>query len=80
MEHSNTEKSLDRDELWRVLNTLIQSDQDQVVLLESFVYNLAPQAILERHADRFDDTSAIYHTKRRLLDRIEHILRGEEQA
>lgn len=78
MELSNTEKCLERDELWRTLNKLLQNEQDQVVLLESFVYNLAPQQILQRHADCFDDVSAIYRTKRHLLERIARVLRGEE--
>ncbi|HJZ46512.1 MAG TPA: sigma-70 family RNA polymerase sigma factor [Roseiflexaceae bacterium] len=61
---------LDRDELWRLLDKLVSSEHERIILIESFVLGLPPRAILERHRDRFADMAAIYGAKRNLLNRL----------
>jgi DNA-directed RNA polymerase specialized sigma24 family protein len=63
--------SLSRAELWRLLNKLISTELERIILIESFVLGLPPRAILERHQDRFADVPAIYGAKRNLLNRLE---------
>jgi DNA-directed RNA polymerase specialized sigma24 family protein len=60
-----------RDELWQLLNKLISSEHERIILIESFVLGLPPRTILERHQDRFEDVPAIYGAKRNLLNRLE---------
>jgi len=60
-----------RDELWRLLNKLVSSEHERIILIESFVLGLPPRAILERHQDRFEDVPAVYSAKRNLLNRLE---------
>src|SRR5262249_10136117 len=61
---------VDRRELWRIASQLAQSEEERVVLAESYVYVLPPRVILERHPHPFADTTAIYATKRNLLTRL----------
>jgi DNA-directed RNA polymerase specialized sigma24 family protein len=43
----------DRQELWATVGNLIHSEQERVVLLESFVYGQPPRAILARYPGLF---------------------------
>ncbi|HEU5101753.1 MAG TPA: sigma-70 family RNA polymerase sigma factor [Roseiflexaceae bacterium] len=63
--------ALGRDELWRLVNQLLSSEQERIIMVESFVLGLPPRAILERHHDCFADVPAIYGAKRNLLNRLE---------
>ena len=63
--------ALNRDELWLLVNKLISSEQERIILIESFVLGLPPRIILERHQDFFADVPAIYAAKRNLLNRLE---------
>jgi DNA-directed RNA polymerase specialized sigma24 family protein len=60
-----------RDELWRLINKLVSSEPERIILIESFVLGLPPRAILERHQDCFADVPAVYGAKRNLLNRLE---------
>ena len=60
-----------RDELWQLLNKLVSSEHERIILVESFVLGLPPRTILERHQDCFEDVPAIYGAKRNLLNRLE---------
>jgi len=60
-----------RQEVWRLAETAISSEQERVVLRETFVYDLPPRAILRRHPDLFADAHVIYTTKRNLFDRLQ---------
>jgi DNA-directed RNA polymerase specialized sigma24 family protein len=63
--------ALSCDELWRLINKLVSSEHERIILIESFVLGLPPRAILERHQDLFADVPAIYSAKRNLLNRLE---------
>ena len=60
-----------RQEVWRLAETAVASEQERVVLRETFVYDLPPRAILRRHPDLFADAHAIYTTKRNLFERLQ---------
>jgi len=60
-----------RQEIWRLAEAAIASEQERVVLRETFVYDLPPRAILRRHPDLFADAHTIYITKRNLFDRLQ---------
>ena len=60
-----------RQDIWRLVETAITSEQERVVLRETFVYDLPPRTILRRHPDLFADAHAIYITKRNLFDRLQ---------
>jgi hypothetical protein len=59
-----------RDELWRLLNELVSTEHERIILIESLVLGLPPRTILERHQDCFADVPAIYGAKRNLLNRL----------
>jgi DNA-directed RNA polymerase specialized sigma24 family protein len=61
---------LDRDELWRIASSVAQTAQERCILVASYLYNLSPQAILERYPDLFANVSQIYAGKRNLLSRL----------
>ncbi|MBK9712911.1 MAG: sigma-70 family RNA polymerase sigma factor [Kouleothrix sp.] len=61
---------LERRELWRIVSEVAQTEQERVVVSESFVYGLPPRDILMRHPGLFDGAVEIYTTKRNLLDRL----------
>jgi len=60
-----------RQEVWRLVETAVASEQERVVLRETFLYDLPPRAILRRHPDLFANAHAIYTTKRYLFDRLQ---------
>src|SRR5262245_17621163 len=61
---------LERAELWRLALQSVQSEQERIVLLESFVYCLPPQTIRERHPDLFPHIGAVHRAKCSLLERL----------
>jgi DNA-directed RNA polymerase specialized sigma24 family protein len=63
--------ALNRDELWRLVSKLVSNEHERIILIESFVLDLPPRTILERHQDCFVDVPAIYGAKRNLLNRLE---------
>jgi len=60
-----------RAELWSKLSRLAKTDQERVVLTDSFVYHLPPYTILTRHPDLFSSQEAICAAKRDLLERFQ---------
>jgi DNA-directed RNA polymerase specialized sigma24 family protein len=74
-------RDLERAELWRIVNTVAQSAQERIILIESFVLDVSPCMIYARHGDLFKDISNVYSAKRNLLSRLQHnrdlqLLRG----
>ena len=63
-------QGLDRAELWRLVNGLIATEQERVAVVESYVFDLPPRAILARHPQLFADIDAVYSAKRNLLARL----------
>lgn len=55
-------------ELWQALLTCSTTSATYIVLVESFIYNLTPRAILERHPQLFSDIRAIYQIKLSLFE------------
>jgi DNA-directed RNA polymerase specialized sigma24 family protein len=60
----------DRNALWRVVSAVAANSAERIMLVESFVYGLPPRAICLRHPEFFPDVTAVYTTKRNLLDRL----------
>jgi hypothetical protein len=60
-----------RAELWGKLSRLAKTDQERVVLTDSFVYHLPPHIILTRHRDLFSSQETICAAKRDLLERFQ---------
>jgi hypothetical protein len=63
-------QDMDRAELWRLVGGLINGEQERVIVVESFVFDLPPRAILARHPKLFADIDAVYAVKRNLLARL----------
>jgi hypothetical protein len=68
----------ERADLWRIISSLVATPQERVIVVESFIYALAPRQILARHPDLFADADSIYRVKRNLVERLQrsHELRG----
>lgn len=62
-------------ELWSNISALAKTPAEQVVLVESFVYDLPPREIAQRHPQLFSSVAAVYASKRNLLERLQ---RNEE--
>lgn len=60
-----------RGELWRLVNQIIETEQERVVLFETFLLDVPPRTILVRHPELFADIAAIYNVKRNLLGRLQ---------
>jgi DNA-directed RNA polymerase specialized sigma24 family protein len=58
-------------ELWHLVYCLVETDQDRIILIESFVYDLPPRDILARHMDAFADITDVYRIKRNLFNRLQ---------
>ena len=61
---------IDRAEIWQLVGALITSQQERVIVVETFLYDLPPRAILARHPELFADIDAVYSTKRNLFARL----------
>jgi DNA-directed RNA polymerase specialized sigma24 family protein len=61
---------LDQAELWDIVAGLVRNEAERVVLIERFVWDLPPRAILARHPALFADVMAIYAVIRNLCDRL----------
>jgi DNA-directed RNA polymerase specialized sigma24 family protein len=59
-----------RSTLWQLVERLVTSAQERIVLDESFVLALPPRQIHERHPRLFADVGAVYSVKRNLLNRL----------
>lgn len=63
-------RAAERAALWQMICHKVATEQEQIVLVESFQLTLTPRQILERHAEHFESVAAIYNTKRNLLNRL----------
>ncbi|HWQ14743.1 MAG TPA: sigma-70 family RNA polymerase sigma factor [Roseiflexaceae bacterium] len=63
-----------RADLWRIVAAAAESEQEQVVLREHFVYGLPPRRILARHPTLFDDVTDVYAAQRNLKARLQRNL------
>jgi len=57
---------------WQIASSLAETEQEQAVLIDSFVHALSPRAILMRHSALFADIWAVYDTRHNLLLRLQH--------
>jgi DNA-directed RNA polymerase specialized sigma24 family protein len=64
-------RELEREELWRLVSGLAETQQERIVLIESFMYDLPPRTILTRHPELFMDVSSVYYAKRNLRARLQ---------
>ena len=57
-------------ELWKLLNALVDSAQERIVLREAIINGVPPRQILAQHPELFADIGAVYAAKRNLLERL----------
>jgi hypothetical protein len=59
-----------RTELWQMLYRMTATEQERIILSESFALQYTPHTILARHPNLFADVADIYRTKRNLYERL----------
>jgi DNA-directed RNA polymerase specialized sigma24 family protein len=69
-----------REELWRIIASLILSEQERVVLVESCINELSPRDIQAHHSQLFPDVAAVYTIKRNLLIKLQRKSRAGADA
>jgi DNA-directed RNA polymerase specialized sigma24 family protein len=57
-------------ELWHLITSFIETEQEHVILTENIMHELPPRAILTRYPELFPNIAAVYSTKRNLFDRL----------
>jgi len=57
-------------ELWKLLDALVDSPQEQIVLREAIINGMPPRQILAQYPGVFATISAVYAAKRNLLERL----------
>lgn len=57
-------------QLWQLVDANCHDEAERIVARLSFVANLKPNVILERHPDRFSDVAQIYAIRRNLKNRL----------
>jgi DNA-directed RNA polymerase specialized sigma24 family protein len=62
---------MEYNDLWHLVYCLVETDQDRIILIESFAYDLPPREILARHMDAFADIADVYRIKRNLFNRLQ---------
>jgi DNA-directed RNA polymerase specialized sigma24 family protein len=62
---------LARGDLWRTAIAAAHTEQERVVLIESFQLELPPRTILARHPGLFTDSNAVYMAKRHALSHLQ---------
>lgn len=62
---------IERAELWNTAIAAAHTQQERVVLLESFLLELPPRDILLRHPHLFADIHAVYMAKRHVLSHLQ---------
>jgi hypothetical protein len=62
---------LARGDLWRTAIAAAHTEQERVVLIESFQLELPPRTILARHPGLFTDINAVYMAKRHALSHLQ---------
>ncbi len=62
---------MEYNELWDLVYCLVETDQERIILIESFAYDLPPREILARHMDVFANIVDVYRIKRNLFNRLQ---------
>jgi DNA-directed RNA polymerase specialized sigma24 family protein len=70
MDATRAQVTYNREELWQLVEQLVTSEAERVVLHERFIYNLPPRAIQARHPTLFSDVSVVYTSLRKLTERL----------
>jgi DNA-directed RNA polymerase specialized sigma24 family protein len=60
----------DRQALWKIVFSNVQSEQERVVLVETFVHAQPPRAILARYPQLFASAHDVYNVKRNVFERL----------
>ena len=63
--------SMSHSETWRVVDRLVGSEQERVVLYDSVVLGMASREILAQHPRLFDSIESVYRAKRNLFSRLQ---------
>lgn len=63
-----------REELWRAVWQAAESEQDRIVLVENFIYDVPPRLLLRRYPTLFDDVDDVYAAQRNLKARLQRNL------
>ncbi|MFO7168953.1 MAG: hypothetical protein DIU80_013110 [Chloroflexota bacterium] len=58
-------------EVWQLVNRVVGSEQERVVLYDSVVLGMASREILARHPRLFDSIESVYRAKRNLFSRLQ---------
>jgi DNA-directed RNA polymerase specialized sigma24 family protein len=62
---------MERSDLWEFVSQLAETEQERVVMIETFVFDLPPRNIVARHRDLFANVTAVYAAKRNLTMRLQ---------
>ena len=62
---------IERASLWNILRSAVATQPEQVVLIESFTYDMPPRAIYARHPQLFASVGEVYSVKRNLISRLQ---------
>ena len=63
-------QTLWQEKLWQVVNNCCHDERERLLARLSFVSDLKPGEILERHPDLFADVAEIYTMRRNLKNRL----------
>jgi DNA-directed RNA polymerase specialized sigma24 family protein len=66
----DTLDQIDGNALWKLCWRITESELERVVLYEIFSLALPPREVQARHRDLFPDVTAVYATKRNLMERL----------
>jgi DNA-directed RNA polymerase specialized sigma24 family protein len=61
---------VERTELWRLVMSLVKTEQERVLLMERTIQGLPPRVIMNRHPDLFPDIASVYNANRNLYNRL----------
>lgn len=59
-----------QDQLWQIVNACCHDERERLLARLSFVSDLKPSEILERHPDLFTDVAEVYTMRRNLKNRL----------
>lgn len=62
--------ALSAEQVWAVVDACCADENERIIARLSFVADLKPRSILERHPERFSDVEEIYTTRRNLKNRL----------
>jgi DNA-directed RNA polymerase specialized sigma24 family protein len=75
---TNAERSvvgkLAGEQLWQAILRELQDEPERIVAYLSFVRDLKPAEIVERHPEHFDSVADVYRIKRNVVDRLRRSL------